>query len=103
MTVALPIPSAELPAFCRRNGIRKLALFGSVLLPDQFRPDSDVDILIEFQPGNRVGFFCLARMEKELSRLFSDRKVDLRTPNDLSPYFRDEVTPGALVVYDECG
>ena len=101
MTAALPIPSAELQSFCRHNGVSKLALFGSILTP-RFRPDSDIDILIEFQPGNHVGFFRLARMEQELSRLFSDRKVDLRTPNDLSPYFREEVTRGALVAYDEC-
>ena len=101
MSAALPIPSAQLQSFCRRNGVRKLALFGSVLSA-RFRPDSDIDILIEFQPGNHVGYFRLARMEQELSRLFSDRKVDLRTPNDLSPYFRDEVTRTALVAYDEC-
>lgn len=101
MTAALPIPSAELQTFCRRNGIRKLALFGSILTA-QFRPDSDIDIVIEFQPGNHVGFFRLARMEQELSSLFFDRKVDLHTPNDLSPHFRDEVMRGALVAYDEC-
>lgn len=100
MTAALPIPSAELRAFCVRNSVRRLALFGSVLTP-RFRPESDVDILIEFQPGKAAGFFRLARMEQELSRLFAERKVDLRTPGDLSQYFRDEVMGSALVAYDE--
>jgi predicted nucleotidyltransferase len=101
MTAALPIPRAEIQSFCRRNGVRRLALFGSVLTP-RFGPESDVDILIEFQQDKAVGFFQFARMEHELSRLFGDRKVDLRTPNDLSIYFRDEVKGNSLVAYDEC-
>ncbi len=85
--------------FCTRNHVRKLALFGSVLRED-FRPDSDVDVLVEFQPGHAVGYIGLAAMERELSALVG-RKVDLRTPGELSPYFRDEVVRSAVVQYAE--
>ncbi len=85
--------------FCSRNGVRKLALFGSVLRED-FRPDSDVDVLVEFQPGHAVGYIGLAAMERELSALVG-RRVDLRTPGELSPYFRDEVVGSAVVQYAE--
>ncbi len=85
--------------FCTRNGVRKLALFGSVLRED-FRPDSDVDVLVEFQPGYAVGYIGLAAMQRELSALVG-RKVDLRTPGELSPYFRDEVVRSAVVQYAE--
>lgn len=85
--------------FCRRNEIRKLSLFGSVLR-ENFRPDSDVDVLVEFQPRAVVGLFRLAAMELELSALLG-RKVDLRTAADLSRYFRDEVLASAEVQYVE--
>jgi predicted nucleotidyltransferase len=84
--------------FCRRNHIRKLSLFGSVLRED-FRPESDVDVLVEFEPGHVPGFFRLFDLEEELSGLFGGRKVDLRTPQDLSRYFRDEVVAQAEVQY----
>ena len=83
--------------FCRRHHIRRLALFGSVLR-DDFRPDSDVDVLIEFEPGATAGFLRLAAMEIELSEVLK-RKVDLRTPAELSRYFRDEVLRVAEVQY----
>ena len=83
--------------FCKRNRIRKLALFGSVLT-DRFRPESDIDMLVEFEDRARVGLFDLARMEIELTEKLG-RKVDLRTPKDLSRYFRDEVVRGAEVQY----
>ena len=86
--------------FCRRNQIRKLALFGSVLRPD-FRADSDVDVLVEFKAEKRVGFFELYDLEQELSREFGGRKVDLNTPQCLSHYFRDEVLATAEVQYVE--
>ncbi len=76
--------------FCRENRIRRLALFGSVLR-DDFGPESDVDVLVEFEPGSAPGFFGLARMERQLSSLFNGRKVDIRTPEDLSRYFRIEL------------
>jgi uncharacterized protein len=103
MTVAqIDIPKTQIGELCRRIGIRKLALFGSVLT-DRFSEASDVDVLVEFRPGERVGFFRLADIEEELSRLLGGRKIDLRTPMDLSRYFRDEVVRHALVVYGPCG
>jgi uncharacterized protein len=101
MTVAqIEIPEAGIADLCRHNGIRKLALFGSVLT-SHFSDSSDVDILIEFRPHERVGFFKLADIESELSRLLCGRKVDVRTPMDLSRYFRNEVVRDALVLYVE--
>ena len=78
----IEIPEAEMTDFCRNNGIRKLALFGSVLTT-RFSDWSDVDVLVEFRPHERVGFFKLAEIESELSRLLGGRRVDLRTPMDL--------------------
>ena len=88
MTPAIQIRNEQVAEFCERHRIRRLALFGSVLRPD-FRPESDVDVLVEFEPGAAVGFFGLARLELELSNLLGGRKVDLRTPQDLSRYFRN--------------
>jgi len=84
--------------FCLDNGIRKLSLFGSVLR-DDFRPDSDIDVLVEFLPDAHVGFFELFDMQEELSHLFGGRKVDLRTPNEISHYFRDRVISEAELQY----
>jgi len=89
------MPGVEIAGFCRRNHIRKLYLFGSALRGD-FGPESDVDVLVEFETGHVPGFFRLFDMEAELSTLFGGRKVDLRTPQDLSRYFRDEVLTTAL-------
>jgi predicted nucleotidyltransferase len=83
--------------FCRRHQVRRLALFGSVLR-DDFRPDSDVDVLVEFGPESHAGLFEMARMEAELAEMVG-RKVDLRTPAELSRYFRDEVLAAAEVQY----
>jgi len=92
----ITIDRDTLAEFCRRNHIRKLSLFGSVLR-DDFRPQSDVDVLVEFEPGHvpklRVFYF-----EAELSKLLG-RKVDLNTPNFLSPHFRDRVLAEAQVQY----
>ena len=98
---ALPvaIPKESLEAFCLRNHIRKLSLFGSVLTP-RFRPESDVDTLVEFDPEHIPGFLRLARMERELSGILG-RRVDIRTPEDLSRYFRDEVVASAAVQYEQ--
>jgi hypothetical protein len=101
MTVAqVAIPKAEIAAVCQRYRIRKLALFGSVLT-DRFGDTSDIDVLVEFQPGQRVGFFRLADIEKEMGELLGGRKIDLRTPMDLSRHFREEVVRDALVLYAE--
>ena len=89
----------QIAEFCRRHHIRRLALFGSVLR-DDFRPDSDVDVLVEFEPGQRVGLIRLAGMELELSNVIG-RWVDLRTPAELSHYFREEVLASAEVQYAE--
>jgi predicted nucleotidyltransferase len=87
----------EIARFCRRHRIRRLALFGSVLRED-FGPESDVDVLVEFEPGARTGlrFFT---MQEELSRILG-RRVDLNTPQSLSKYVRDEVLSEAVVQYD---
>jgi len=83
--------------FCRRHHIRKLAFFGSVLR-DDFGPESDVDVLVEFQAGHPVGLIRLTGIELELSDLLG-RKTDMRTPGELSRYFRDEVLQEAEVHY----
>jgi predicted nucleotidyltransferase len=96
----IQIPEAEITDLCRHNGIRKLALFGSVLT-SRFSDCSDVDVLVEFRPHERVAFFKLADIESELSCLLGGRRVDLRTPMDLSRHFREEVVRSALVLYAE--
>lgn len=90
MNAKLNIPKEKIADFCRRNHIRRFAFFGSVLR-DDFGPDSDVDVLVEFETRAQVGFFELYDMEQELSHLLGSRKVDINTPNSLSKYFRDEV------------
>jgi hypothetical protein len=94
----IDIPKERIADFCRRNRIRRLALFGSVLR-DDFGPDSDVDVLVEFEPAARVGLLRLAGMEIELGEILG-RKVDLNTPGFLSQYFRDKVLAEAEVEYD---
>jgi hypothetical protein len=93
------LDSRALAAFCRRNGIRRLALFGSALRED-FGPESDVDVLVEFEPGRTIGFFGLFELEEALGPFFGGRKVDVRTAEDLSPYFRDEVLKASRCLYD---
>ena len=90
------IPAPRVAEFCRRHHVVRLALFGSVLR-DDFRPDSDVDVLVEFEPGKTPGLAFFA-MQDELSELLG-RKVDLNTPGWLSPYFRDEVLGDLEVLY----
>ena len=90
-------PESQLAVFCQRHHIKSLALFGSVLRED-FRPGSDIDVLVEFQPDRTPGLLKLASMESELSLLFANRKVDLRTPQDLSHHFRDRVLREAVVL-----
>jgi hypothetical protein len=90
------LPREPIAEFCRRHHIRKLAVFGSALHGDP-RPDSDLDVLVEFEPGHVPGLAFFA-MEQELSELLG-RKVDLNTPQFLSPYFRDRVIQEAEVQY----
>ena len=88
MSLNVAVDRVQLAAFCKRNGIRRLAVFGSVLR-DDFAPHSDIDVLVEFEPGRTPGLAFFA-MPDELSRLFH-RVVDLHTPASLSRYFRDRV------------
>ena len=90
MGARLPIDPEALATVCRRHRIRKLSLFGS-RLKGTARPDSDVDLLVEFEPDARPTYFDLAEIEIELAELMDGQKVDLRTPAELSRYFRDEV------------
>ena len=96
----LSLTKERVEDFRKRNSIRKLAFFGSVLRTD-FKPDSDVDVLVEFEKGRGPGFIGLARIEREFSELVGGRQADFRTPQDLSKYFRDEVVASARVVYAE--
>ena len=93
------VPKDQLAEFCRKNHIRKLALFGSVLR-DDFRPDSDVDVLVEFEPGHVPGFRFIS-LQDELPRIFGGRTVDLVTPKFLNRRIRDEVLSSAEVQYAE--
>lgn len=96
--VRIPLDSDALAAFCRAHGIRKLAFFGSVLRED-FRPDSDVDVLVEFEPGVAVGFIRLAAIEEELSALLGGRRVDILNPKFLNRRLRRHVLESAEVQY----
>jgi len=91
------IPQKEIKEFCRRYQVQRLALFGSVLRKD-FRPESDVDVLISFMPATRVGFLTLSRMQRELSELFQ-RRVDLVPLDGLKPVIRDSVLSNIEEVY----
>lgn len=93
------ITKEQIADFCQKNHINKLAFFGSVLR-DDFRPDSDVDVLVDFEPDYPVGLFEIVRIEEQLSSLIGERKVDLRTPEDLSKYFRYKVIAESEVQYE---
>ena len=97
-TKRLDIDDAALAAFCRRHHVIRLSLFGSVLA-GQEGPTSDIDLLVEFELGQVPGMVGLAGMESELSALLRGRRVDLRTPNDLSRYFREDVIRRAEVQF----
>jgi uncharacterized protein len=99
MTEPLFTDRETLAALCRRHRIRRLSLFGSVLNGSS-QPDSDVDLLVEFEPSARPSLLTMAEIELELSPLLKGRKVDLRTAQDLSRYFRDEVVQTAQVQYE---
>lgn len=97
MSVKIDISKGQIADFCRKHGIRKIALFGSALR-DDFTPESDVDVLVEFEPGHTPGL-AFFTMQRELSEILG-RKVDLNTAADLSPHFRDEVLREVQVLYD---
>lgn len=94
---SLSIPQDRLAEICRRYGVSRLSLFGSALT-NRFGPESDVDMLVEFQPDAEITYFDLVGMEMELTRLIG-RKVDLRTPAELSRFFRDRVLKEAQLQY----
>ncbi len=96
-SVEQQIPKDKLAEFCKRNHIRRLSVFGSALR-GQLGPDSDIDLLVEFEPSHTPGLFSIVRMEMELTEMLG-RKADLRTPEDLSEYFRDELVENAEVQY----
>lgn len=98
MTIRIHIPEDQLRFFCLKNGIRKLAIFGSALT-DHFGPGSDVDVLVEFEPDRIPGLIRLSGMEIDLGKIIG-RKVDLRTPAELSRYFREKVLLQADVRYE---
>ena len=94
----ISIPKEKIAEFCQRNQVCRLSLFGSVLRED-FGPESDVDILVEFESGSRVGLIRLSGLEIELSNIVG-RKIDLNTPGFLSKYYRDQILAEADVQYD---
>ena len=98
MPQRIQVNREALAEFCGHNHISRLSFFGSVLRND-FRADSDVDVLVEFERGQEPGLLRLARLERELSSLLGNRKVDLRTSEDLSRYFRDDVIATAELQY----
>ena len=97
--IYIELPKERIEEFCKRHHIRKLSLFGSALR-DDFSPESDLDILVEFDPAHTPGFIRLAGMEIELTEILG-RKADMRTAQDLSRYFRDEVLNSSKVQYAE--
>lgn len=97
MDLPIWIDAEQIASFCRKHHLTKLALFGSVLT-ERFGPDSDVDVLFEYDPDHIPSLFDVVRMERELSDILG-RKADMRTPQDLSRHFREEVVRHALVQY----
>lgn len=96
-SLAIQVPEDCIREYCRKHRVRRLAFYGSVLR-DDFTSESDVDVLVEFEPGHCVGFIAFAGMANELSDIIG-RRVDLNTPGGLSPYFRDEVLQEAETLY----
>ena len=99
MSLPIHIPTDHLTKFCHQHHIKRLSLFGSVLSED-FRPDSDIDVLVEFQPGANVGLIALAELEIQLSQVFGF-PAEIHTIRGLNPLFRDEVLRSAEVQYEQ--
>ena len=95
--IRIEIPQEQIAAFCHRNQVRRLALFGSVLRED-FGPESDVDVLIAFEPQARIGFMALGRMQEELTAIFR-RPVDLVPQDGLKPLIRESILSSAEELY----
>ena len=100
MNPQVSIHKEGLASFCRARGIKRLAVFGSALRLE-FGPESDIDVLVDFEEGRTPGLLGISRLERELSPLFGERKIDLRTPGDLSLYFRRRVEEEAEVQYGQ--
>jgi uncharacterized protein len=98
MSLQIQVDREKIAEFCRKHHLRRLAFFGSVLREEDFRPDSDVDVLVEFEEGHGVGYITFAGMELELGEMLG-RKVDLNTPGGLHRRFRDRVVSGAEALY----
>jgi len=98
LDIPINIPIQSIREYCAAQPIRKLSLFGSVLR-DDFSKESDIDVLIEFEPDSAVTYFDLFDMQETLTTLL-EHQVDLLTPNALSPYFRDEVLQQAVTIYE---
>lgn len=98
--LAIPIPHEEIAAFCRKWGIKRLAFFGSVVR-DDFGPESDVDVLVEFHEGRTPSWEFFWDMPNELSAVLGGRRVDLLTPDSLSNWMKREVATTAVPVYAE--
>lgn len=97
-TTSIRLPVGAIGAYCRENGIARLSVFGSAVRED-FRADSDVDLLVEFAAGTHVGYFRLVEMQEDLAGLIG-RRVDLLTRGAISRYFRDDVLAQAEVIYE---
>ena len=100
MNSAVSVHKKRLASLCRAEGIKRLAVYGSALRPD-FGPESDVDVLVEFEQDRIPGLLGMSRLERDISPLFGQRKIDLRTPEDLSIYFRQQVMEEAEVQYGQ--
>lgn len=98
MNIQIELSKETVATFCQRHHIRKLAVFGSVLHGD-FRADSDIDILVEFDPEAQITLFDMGAAQVELSQLLN-REVDLKTAGFLSPYFREDVIQQAKTIYE---
>ena len=101
MLRSIDLPLERIQTYCRRQPIQRLAVFGSALR-DDFTGDSDLDLLVEYQPDATITLLDMAQQELDLSAIIG-RKVDLRTPNELSRYFRQQVLDAALVLYEHQG
>jgi len=99
MSLKIDLSEDKIKDFCQHNRIRRLSLFGSVLRED-FGPESDIDVLVEFEPGANVGLITLAGMEIELGQILG-YKVEIHTVKGLNPHFRDEVLDQAEVQYEQ--
>lgn len=98
MTSRIPVPQQEVAAFCKRNRIRRLSFFGSVIR-DDFAPDSDVDVLVDFEGGTRVGYIAWMRMQRELDAILG-RKTEIYRPSGFREWLREEVVGSAELQYE---